>query len=103
MRVNESPASLCSSGLRLLRCYRFDFLPLFLDCPREVFLAVFFVAAAFFTPRLGAFLGVLVTLRAPFLTEAGTRFATAFLARLAADLTAVCANAPAARAAKSVI
>ena len=52
---------------------------------------------------LGAFLGALVTLRAPFFTEAGTRFATAFLARLAAALTAVCAKAPAATAARSVI
>jgi hypothetical protein len=84
---------------------RFDFLLLFLDGPREVLLAAFFVAAAFFTALLDVrFRGfaLVETLLAPLLTEAGMRFATALVARLAADLTAVAANVPAATAARSV-
>src|SRR4051794_17980029 len=90
---------------------RFDFPDGLRDRPLEVFLAAFLVAAAFlvrcpsavFRPRFGAFFAGCVRLVAPFLIEAGTRFATAFFARLATDRTAVAARAPAATAAKSVI
>jgi hypothetical protein len=84
---------------------RFEFLLLFLDGPREVFLEAFFVAAAFFTALLDVLFrgfALVETLLAPLLTEAGMRFATALVARLAADLTAVAANVPAATAARSV-
>jgi hypothetical protein len=82
---------------------RFDFFLVALDRRFAVFLAAFLVAAAFFTPLLRAFFRAFVTLLAPSLTEAGTRLAAAFFARLATDLTAVSANIPAARAARSVI
>jgi len=67
----------------------------------DVFLAVRFLAAAFFARRLGAFFPAFEGLPGLLLVEA--RLPTAFFARLPTARTAVSAKAPAACAANSVI